>query len=329
MFNWFYLIVLILMPLLVSAQSEKSASEDAAIEEVLVVGTQRGPGLWKVSKGEHVLWILGTHKPLPKFMDWKSAQVESVISQSQAYIMPPDVKIKLSTLQMLSVLPSAIGVKKNPDGSRLEDVLSPELYTRWSALKEKYIGKNNGIEKERPLFAAKELYDKALEKENLTSDTNIRYSVNQLAKQYKLRVVTPTETITLEHPRKLIKEFKKSSLDDKACMEGIITALEKELNNMRVHANAWARGDVNALKQLPYFNQEDDCDNALLTSSLMQEENLQNIPQRALSVWINEAEKLLAENASTFAVLPIGQLHHPEGFLAALRAKGYEIVEPE
>ena len=36
---------------------ESNAGEDAsALEEVLVVGTHPGPGLWKVSKRSHVLF---------------------------------------------------------------------------------------------------------------------------------------------------------------------------------------------------------------------------------------------------------------------------------
>jgi hypothetical protein len=34
------------------------------LEEVLVVGEHPGPGLWKVSKRSHSLFILGTHVPL-------------------------------------------------------------------------------------------------------------------------------------------------------------------------------------------------------------------------------------------------------------------------
>ena len=37
-------------------------------EEVLVTGERPGPGLWKISKDNHVLWILGTHAPLAKAM---------------------------------------------------------------------------------------------------------------------------------------------------------------------------------------------------------------------------------------------------------------------
>ena len=40
-----------------SPGSSSPAAE--AVEEVLVTGEQPGPALWKVTSGEHVLWILG------------------------------------------------------------------------------------------------------------------------------------------------------------------------------------------------------------------------------------------------------------------------------
>jgi len=46
------------------------------LETVLVTGVQPGPGMWKVSKGEHVLWVLGTLAPLPKHISWQSHDVQ-------------------------------------------------------------------------------------------------------------------------------------------------------------------------------------------------------------------------------------------------------------
>ena len=39
------------------------------LETVLVSGEQPGPGMWKVSKGDHVLWIVGIQTPVPKKHD--------------------------------------------------------------------------------------------------------------------------------------------------------------------------------------------------------------------------------------------------------------------
>jgi hypothetical protein len=41
-------------------------ADTTTLETVLVTGEQPGPGLWKVSHGDHVLWILGAQYPLPK-----------------------------------------------------------------------------------------------------------------------------------------------------------------------------------------------------------------------------------------------------------------------
>lgn len=53
------------------------------LEAMVVRGVQPGPGLWKVSKGDHVLWILGTLSPLPKRLQWQATEVETIIGQSQ------------------------------------------------------------------------------------------------------------------------------------------------------------------------------------------------------------------------------------------------------
>ena len=56
------------------------------VEEVLVIGEQSGPGLWKVFKDDHVLWILGTLSPLPKKLTWRSTKIEEVVKQSKKWL---------------------------------------------------------------------------------------------------------------------------------------------------------------------------------------------------------------------------------------------------
>src|SRR5262249_39937863 len=57
------------------SQPQSTQSPDA-VDEIVVSGEQPGPGLWKVTKGDHVLWILGTLTPLPKRMTWRSGEIE-------------------------------------------------------------------------------------------------------------------------------------------------------------------------------------------------------------------------------------------------------------
>ena len=67
-----------------------------------------------------------------------------------------------NSLNILTPWPFAIGVKKNADGARLQDLVPADVYARWTTLKTKYIGADSGIETDRPIFAAQELFGKAL-----------------------------------------------------------------------------------------------------------------------------------------------------------------------
>ncbi|MEO7208165.1 MAG: hypothetical protein ABI145_15615, partial [Steroidobacteraceae bacterium] len=67
------------------------SASSTPIDEILVTGERPGPGLWRVSKGDHDLWILATLTPLPKGMTWRSKAVEARIARSQIVLAPPEI----------------------------------------------------------------------------------------------------------------------------------------------------------------------------------------------------------------------------------------------
>ena len=73
------------------APAAASTAAVADLPVVVVTGVQPGPGLWKVSKGDHVLWVLGTLSPLPRAMQWQSREVDEVIGASQQVLLEPSV----------------------------------------------------------------------------------------------------------------------------------------------------------------------------------------------------------------------------------------------
>lgn len=311
-----------------SVEEGRAVEAEPAIEEVVVSGEQPGPGLWKVSKGDHVLWILGALQPLPQKMTWRSRSVESVIAESQEVLANTSVDADIGFFKGVMLAPSLIGIKKNPDGATLEEVLPADLYARWATLKARYIGRDSGIEKWRPIFAAQALYSKAIEKSSLTYSDLVWPVVTRIAKKHDIKITTPQITVAIEKPRSVIKDFKKSSLDDVECFAKTLERLETDLDAMRARANAWAIGDVDALSRLPYPDQNAACRSSIMSSQIVQERGFQDVPARMAAAWIDAAEVALANNQTTFAVLSIAEILRPEGYLTKLRGKGYIVEAP-
>jgi len=310
--------------------TEATAPDIVDLDVVVVSGAQPGPGMWKVSKGDHVLWILGTLSPLPKRMEWISTDVEKTIAQSQEVIASPTVKLDsdIGVFRSMMLLPSLLRARRNPDGKRLQDVVPAGLYARWQVLKARYIGSDRGIEQWRPVFAAQELYEAAMRKSGLTQDSVVQPVVKKAARRHEVRVVPSEVTIDIKNPKAALKEFSDAALADTDCFAKTMSRIETDLDAMRARANAWAVGDLDALRALPDNDQYIACTRAFTETGLAQKLGISDIRTRVANTWLATAEAAIAKNASTFATLPISQLLKPDGYLARLQAKGYAVEAP-
>jgi len=310
----------------------EKAIDDKVIDlgTVVVTGAQPGPGLWKVRKGDHTLWILGTLSPLPKRIQWESANVQQVIAGSQEVLGPPGVavKTKQGMFRTLLLLPSLFKARKNPDGKTLQELLPPAQFARWQGLKQRYIGRDRGIEKWRPVFAALELYNKAIERSGMTHGGVVGPVTGAAIKRAKINTTRTDVTITIDNPKAAIKAFSSESLNDQDCFNRTLDRIEGDLGTMIARANAWAGGDIETLRTLPYRNQFTACSAAFAEADIARKLGYQDLDKRMERSWLAAAETALGKNVSTFATLPISQLLQPEGYLAKLRAKGYDIEEP-
>jgi hypothetical protein len=276
-----------------------------------------------------VLWILGSYGPLPKQMSWRSREVESRIRQSQELLLPVRARPEIGFFGMLGVLPALIGVRDNPNGRKLVEVVPAPLYSRWLTLKARYLAGDDTVEKWRPIFAAQRLYTRAIEKSGLVPANAVRDAVDGMARQSGLRVVTPMLKVDIGKPRAAIKELKSSPLNDVDCFGKTLERLETDLDLMRTRANAWSVGDIPALRRMTHVDQAGVCIDAVLSSQLAQERGLARVPGEMAAAWLSEAESALKANASTFALLPMDDLLKSDGYLARLRERGYTVAEPQ
>lgn len=318
-------------PLFANEPGPTATLTERQMDEITVVaGYQPGPGLWRVSKGDHEMWVMATISPLPKRMQWAADEVKAVITESQEIIAQPTVEFDFDRgmIGMMMLVPSAMGARKNPDKEMLKDQLSPELYQRWLVQKKKFMGRDRSVEKYRPIFAANELFDAVMDDLDLSYKAVVWPVVEKSAKKLKRTITKPTVTLKIDDTKGKLKAFKQTELDDVACLESTISLLETELDVLKARANAWATGDVATLKTMTLSERASSCTNAFLSSSLMQNSPLANLQQQVADTWLKSATASLDKNQSTLAILSLSQVLDTRNYLAALKAQGYTVEAP-
>jgi hypothetical protein len=297
---------------------------------VMVSGTLPGPALWKVSKGGHVMWVLGTVGTLPGHMQWETAAVERAVAGSQAVLDEPGVRIKahLGFWNAVLLLPSAPGFKKLPHGEKLRDVLSPGMYARWEAQRSTYLRHAWGVERLRPFFAGKKLYKAAIDKLGLTADGGVHGTVMAFARQSHVAVIRTEYTFVVKNPRADVKLYKQSQLGDQPCLGDVLDATVPGRSQAVARADAWATGDLDALRKVMPGRQDGDCLAALTGTAFAAKIGAADIPQRVRQSWLSAAESALAKHRQTFAMLPMDDVLASDGYIAALRQAGYAVSAP-
>lgn len=327
----FLLLVLFSLALPLAGQSQSDTSPTKPkIEEIVIYGRQPGPPLWKVTKGDHELWLFGLLIPLPRDMQWDSGKVATVVARAEEYISikMPEQKIPLNPITLVRALRLAGNLAKNPDGATLEDSLPASMYTRFSDLNVQYPVRN--FEDLRPYFAVDALHGNAVRANKLTNDPDVMKRIERLVRRNR----NIKQTVIQLGPEYVDFEFMKtagekyiqtiSSAEELACFEVSLQSIETDLDGMRARANAWALGYVDDLR---YYQEYPDVSGACL-QVFTNMGDINALVQKANEEWLQAAEQALNTNATTFALLNMDELIKPDGLLAQLRARGYQIDEP-
>ena len=313
------------------AQATDAPAPPEAPAQIVVSGKRPGPGLWKVSKGEHVMWVFGLYSPLPQKMEWDAGRVERLVAQSQEVLAPPGVTVGTSSFfGTLAALPAMIGMRKNPGDATLHDLLPADVYARWQALKGKYIGDDDGIERYRPFFASEELMEAGMKKTGLTRSAEVRKQIEKIAKKNDVKITATSVVISIDNPRRALNEFKQSQMDDTACFIKTLDRFESDISAMRTRANAWANGDIAEIRNIDYTEREDACNGAVFNGSFARNNpQMQGLPERRLAAWLKAADAALDRNKASFALLSMNEILGPKSYLAALQARGYTVESPK
>lgn len=303
--------------------TDGTVEEADQVEEVVVSGERAGPGLWKVRKGDHTLYLLATLSPAPKKLQWRSREVESVLSRAQVFVPARfDVDADIGPISGLRLYMQYRKLRGNEDGRTLEEVLPPPLFARFEALRLKYAPRDRAMLERRPALAVGELWRAAVERSGLTNRDEVGRAVEKLARDRKVKKVQAE--VRIEDPRGTLTEVGQIPLQAEiACTEALLGRLESDLATARQRAEAWAVGDVRGLRSGARAQAADTCLDSLRNSARMAA-----VLRDFETAWFKVVTDSLERNPVTLAVTDIDGLLRPGGLLAKLRARGYEVDEP-
>jgi uncharacterized protein YbaP (TraB family) len=300
------------------------AAEDQPIPEVVVEGQHEGPRMWRVSKADHTLWILGTISPLPRKMTWQSDSVEAVLKETQEVVPAwPSVSVGYNPFTAIRLYFVWRKIQKSPDHAKLQEQIPAPLYARFSALKARYAPKDRSLEELRPMLAGGRLFDEALDTSGLSLHNEVQQTVLKLASKQGVKI--HQTRMKVEDPVDVLKDLGETPKEGEiACLAAIVTRLETDMAPMQARARAWALGEVDTLRKLPHsVDDRTACLAAVSTSA-----RIRNLVLRAQEDWIIEVQDAMNRNRSTLAVQSMDRLLGEQGILAALKAKGYKVEGP-
>ena len=315
--NTCVLAMALLLPLIASADVEP---EEPDMQVVLVRGVQAGPALWKVTSDEHVMWLLGEISPYPRQVKWRSKDFVKLLARSQEllidfsgyWFIDDESRVALTKAEKLA------------PGTKLKDIISPELHARLQTTAARF--GNPPLEQWHAFAATNRLVSaamKALEMESFS----VRFEAARLGEWHKVKT-TPFATPEISFEQRL-RNWQQPA--NEVCLKRLLDAIEDGGSGVLMLANAWSVGSISALRELvPQYSfsrdgfRSGECADAMHGSA----QQAREYKLRRNKYWLDEAERALKENRSTMAVVLMSELFEPDGYLAGLRERGYEITEP-
>ncbi len=300
---------------------------DLVEEEIQVVGKLPGPPLWKVTRGDHVLWILGTPELVPDGLRWQSDSIEQVLARSSEYLTSSSLRVGTTNpVKGVRLLRKYMRTRRIPDQGTLEDLLPEDLYQLFSETRLSYAPKRDGLEELRPSVAAEELFDSAAQSAGLESGRTIGRAIEKRAKKHNVKKVR-TDVSERYKDLPLLDSIRVVSAGtEQACLQALLQGLDAQLEAHARLATAWAVGDLASIRAHSGDSATGVCDSFTLA---LDAEVLSQAVSRVRALWLENVDRALTDNESTFAVLPLGDLLRSDGPLSWLRQRGYEVVEPD
>ena len=298
-----------------AARAQDDPALSPLVEALEVVAKPPGPALWRVTRGDSEVVIVGTVSPIAHQQEWDSRRVERALSDAKLLLTPS--KAKTGPLVLAALLLRDAPRLRVSDGSALESRLPPALAARFAADRQVARQKANRYDKWKPGVAGFMLlgdYDKAAG----LSRAKPAQTIERMAKQAKVKT-RPMNEVELGP---LIKQAGK--LDDTAhqvCLEVALSELERQAPDPRAIGRAWATGDLRTLNRIYQPSAMEPC--------LLQVSSGPALIARQIDSATRGVSAALSSPGRTVALIDLSLLLRPGGVLDRLAAQGATVAAPQ
>lgn len=282
------------------------------VTEVVVRAKVAGPAMWKLTRGQSNVWVLGTLAETPDDLSWDTTRVKRLLKGARYVIIPG-----------FSRGGAAAGKRwlkgsELPSGTYLDDLVPPAAYARFETTVRRTSGlRASDYAYKIPMRAGMELFTDTLAQNHIRRyDIMRQVSALAAAAGVESRIAYTVNADTLSD-----QWLKLDPAANTACFNTFLDGIDYNFTVLPGMANAWAQGDVKtALAQYR--------ESAILTCNLSTPEWGQQYDALFIGGMTTAIETALKTPGKSLAVVPFSDLLRKDGVLDRLRAAGVVVTSP-
>jgi uncharacterized protein YbaP (TraB family) len=297
-----------------ATSTEAPFQESTVVAELEVIKRLPGPALWKVTKGDAQVIILGGLTPLPHTLEWDSARIQRALDGASALYLQPRPRLGILGSIGLVFNKSALEL---PHGQSLQQVLTPPERARFLALMAAVHKKPKDYDHWKPAVAGLLLIADWRKAAGL-SEGKPGTTVMHLAKDARVPVRYVGD-FDLGPYIKTVRTL--SPAANQACFDAAMDDIDRENAHAHEAATAWAKGDLKGVGQSYRVSVLDRC--------LLQVPSVQGLVDRGTDEGGKTIQAALSKPGKSVAVVDLNFLMRANGILDRLKAQGATISVPE
>lgn len=281
------------------------------LEVVVVTPHKPGPLMWRVSKGDASVYLIGLVDPVPKDLAWDSSAVADALKGARFLLLNAQASVGLvEGLWFMTWHSDSVYL---PDDTPMESTLPDALRARFVFVRDKIHRDAARYSDLRAPLAALRLEGDFFEASGLAREEPAK-TIERLARKAGVRARPLADYEALPMLRALPTM---SQAANQACVSAALDDIDAIKLHAAAAAQAWAKGDLDGIKA--NFSEE------RFASCIQAVPGLRALFERAVNDSIAAIDGALAQPGKTVMLISIGPLLRKGGVLDRIDAEGLTV----